>query len=70
MVTARQKPKMVLIVPSLHDNTLHLDAPGMDTLKLPAEIKCTNREVLRFKYDLTSVPFKTCVFLRVENINY
>lgn len=49
MVTARQKPKMVLIVPSLHDNTLHLDAPGMDTLKLPAEIKCTNREVLRFK---------------------
>jgi len=34
-VTARQQPRLVLIEPSLHDNScLHLDAPGTQTLKL------------------------------------
>lgn len=34
--TARQKPKMVTIEPSFHGNWLHLDAPGMVTMKIPA----------------------------------
>ena len=32
--TARQYPKMVLIVPSIHGTTLHLDVEGKETLKL------------------------------------
>jgi len=60
IVTGRQKPKMVLIVPSLHGDSLHLDAPGMDTVKLPAEIKYTDGKVTQFKVWGASVEGTDC----------
>ncbi|GAB6019524.1 Mitochondrial amidoxime-reducing component 1 [Chamberlinius hualienensis] len=42
-LTARQAPKMVLITPSiLNDSELWLDAPGMETLKLSIPIEKTD----------------------------
>lgn len=35
LVQARAYPKLVLIRPTSHGETLHLDAPGMPTLVLP-----------------------------------
>jgi uncharacterized protein YcbX len=36
-VTARQIPKMTTIVPSIHGNKLHLEAPGVQTMKVNME---------------------------------
>ncbi|XP_076340262.1 mitochondrial amidoxime reducing component 2-like isoform X2 [Tachypleus tridentatus] len=33
-VTQRQEPQLALLTPSLHGNQLHIDGPGMETLKL------------------------------------
>lgn len=47
IVTGRIKPKIVLIKVSLHGDWLHLDAEGMDTFKLPANIKCDGVKVVK-----------------------
>ncbi|CAH1779413.1 unnamed protein product [Owenia fusiformis] len=37
MITARDEPTLLLINPSFHGNMMHLDAPGMPTVKVPTE---------------------------------
>jgi uncharacterized protein YcbX len=36
-ITQREEPRMALIAISVHGNTIHFDAPGMTTLKLPKD---------------------------------
>ena len=45
-VSARAQPKMVTIVTSLHGDTLHLDAPGMQTLVLNQNLSVKGAAVL------------------------
>lgn len=46
-LTQRQEPKMALITASIHGNMIHLDAPGMATLKLPKNPKVANKSNIR-----------------------
>ena len=58
-VTARQQPRLVLIVPSLHGRVLHLDAPGMKTLKLNLD-QSTNKSPTveaQYVFFITVSPF-------------
>ncbi|XP_067682087.1 mitochondrial amidoxime-reducing component 1-like [Haliotis asinina] len=40
-LTQRQLPSMALIEPSIHGDMMHLDAPGMSTLKIPLNPRVT-----------------------------
>ncbi len=45
MLTMRDKPRMTLIKPSIKDGMLHLDAPGMETLKVPSHLDRSGRQL-------------------------
>lgn len=40
-LTQRQVPSMALIEPSIHGDIMHLNAPGMSTLKVPMNPEVT-----------------------------
>eukprot|EP01127_Copromyxa_protea_P012688 TRINITY_DN3329_c0_g1_i1.p1 TRINITY_DN3329_c0_g1~~TRINITY_DN3329_c0_g1_i1.p1 ORF type:complete len:339 (-),score=77.88 TRINITY_DN3329_c0_g1_i1:20-1036(-) len=48
-VTARNFPKMMTIQPSFHGDFLHVDAPGMETLKIPLKYNSTSDKTMRVR---------------------
>ncbi|KAJ6218497.1 hypothetical protein RDWZM_009654 [Blomia tropicalis] len=48
MITQRMKPKLALIRISIHDNELWLDAPSLETLKIPCDLDTSGNEVFEF----------------------
>lgn len=47
-ISLRQKPRLALIVTSLHGNEIWLDAPEMETLKINVETDVSSNEVIEF----------------------
>ncbi|XP_064603897.1 mitochondrial amidoxime-reducing component 1-like [Liolophura sinensis] len=59
-ITQRQEPSMALIVPSIHGDMLHLDAPGMQTLKVPKHLPVLDSNLTKFQVKLDILKAVDC----------
>ena len=48
-VTGKVIPHICLIKPSFHGDTMHLDAEGMPTLKVPRDVSKDGKDVIEVK---------------------
>lgn len=59
-LTQRQQPRMALIRTSIHGNMMHLDAPGMETLKLQINPQIDERKISKVTIKTDTIESLDC----------